>query len=150
MPKQINLKDVTISIITLLHGTHTFNDKAKGDYVSVTFNEDAIKELVGADGEVTWALNPNETGVITLTATEGSDLNRFLSDVYNTSKFTGKLGFAITVKQNATGTRYWANVATIKKHADLGHSDEVSTRSWPITCVKLQVRIKTPQDVQMI
>lgn len=116
-----------------------FTGYMDGEFLTAEFDEDAVTEHVGSDGEVTLVLNANKKATVTVILTLGSESNALLSqlvpDAENNYLPVGNLKFA-----DLNGTSYVkAPEAWIRKTAAISYSNQVTGRSWVFGLAKAEL-----------
>lgn len=104
---------------------------AKGSMVSVTRNEDKFNNVVGTKGDVSRAVNRNNTYTIKISLQQTSPFNLTLNRYMNAENYGGTppiLNFSIV--DPASYEKIFAAMCWIQKEPERSFSDEVETREW--------------------
>lgn len=107
---------------------------ADGTFVSIEAEEESYTAHVGAKGEVTRARNANKMGKITITLSQDSPSNAYLSRLEK-----GKDTFDFSVVDQNFGTTSGGNDCWIEKRANAEYGKEVSEREWIIVVPSLEI-----------
>lgn len=143
MAQKYNPKRVTGSFIGKI-GTREFAVKFQaymdGEFINADYDEDAVTEHVGSDGEVTLVLNPNKKATLTLTLSQGSpsnaELSNLIPDADRNFLPTGVLQF-----DDLDGsTKVKAAEAWIRKSAPVAYSNAVTGRAWVFGMAKAEIK----------
>lgn len=105
--------------------------------VKVAFDEEQITSHVAAEGTVTFAINNNRMGKITVTIPQNSPVHAFLSAQAAIDRATGQGYGPIAVEDGSGFSVHTAPVARLAKVADAEYQKEVSTREWTFICDQL-------------
>ena len=109
------------------------------DFVSISFNEDSVRPIEGADNEVTWSVNSSSLATVTVTLMASSPSNDVFSGLHITDRAT-KLGtFPLFVKDTLGRDLFISDAARIIKFPDMTKSKDVGTREWTISCANSQM-----------
>lgn len=123
-----------------------FSGYMDGEFVTAEYDEDAVTEHVGSDGEVTVVLNANKKATCTVTLVMGSEANQLLSQLVPDSDKNylpvGNLKFA-----DLNGTSYIkAPEAWIRKMAPVSYSNAVTGRAWIFGLAKAEINAGASGD----
>lgn len=118
-----------------------FTGYMDGEFVTAEYDEDAVTEHVGSDGEVTVVLNANKKATVTVVLTLGSESNQLLSVLVPDADLNylpvGNLKFA-----DLNGTSYIKGPeAWIRKTAPVSYSNQVTGRSWVFGVAKAEINV---------
>ena len=106
-------------------------------FVKCVRNEDAFKQVVGAQGDVVDVRNRNRSGVVTFTVLDASPTNDFLTVLALSDELTGLAVGALMIKDlNGTTLVKCAN-ARIKKFPDVEFAADGGTNDWAIQCAEI-------------
>lgn len=114
--------------VTMVFGGKLITGWADGDFVKVSFNEDAVMLTVGTDGIGTRSFSRNTSGNVEITLMASSPSNDYFSAVYlaDQQSQTGALPFLL---RDASGlTLVTAETMWVKKMSDVMFSRQVSQR----------------------
>lgn len=123
-----------------------FSGYMDGEFVTAEFDEDAVTEHVGSDGEITLVLNANKKATCTVTLVMGAEANQLLSflvpDSENNYLPVGTLKFA-----DLNGTSYIkAPEAWIRKMTPVSYSNQVTGRAWAFGMAKAEINAGASVD----
>lgn len=121
--KTYNPKDVIIVI-----SGRAITGLADDSFVGVEKTEDGFTEYVGAKGEVSVAINANETGVIRLTVASTSPSISYLNSLANRRSIVS----ANVIDMNTNGTRSGGTECIVRKPANAEWGKEVGNREFEI------------------
>lgn len=111
-----------------------FSGFMDGTVIAVEADEDATMKHVGVDGKATVALNANKGAGFTFTFAQGSPVNALLSalvpDADRNFFPTGEL----LIKDLNGTTLVHAEIAWIKKVANIEYGKEILGREWAFDC----------------
>ena len=122
-------KKVTI----VVNGTF-ITGKADGDFFQYSKEEDDITPYKGADGEVEYAENPDESAMITITLKDTSPSNSYMSGL---AQAKTPISLSVT-DSNEHGLSVSGEEGRIVKTPDASKSKEIGTREWVIHLPKHQ------------
>ena len=125
--------------VSILAGSAEIKGYGDGDFVSVEMVEDAFTPISGADGEVTWSMNPSTLSTVTITLMASSASNDALSILHTTDRATGLATFPLFIKDNSGRDLFTSDAARIIKMATVTKGKEVGTREWTISCANSQM-----------
>ena len=109
-----------------------------GTFVKCVRNEDAFKQVVGAQGDVVDVRNRNRSGVVTFTILDASPSNDSLTQLALQDEINGLGVGALMIKDlNGTTLVKCAN-ARIKKFPDVEFGADGGTNEWAIQCAELE------------
>jgi hypothetical protein len=123
---------VSISI-----GAFLVTGYADGTYCRVAYNDNEIREVVGAEGEVTRVKGRNRTGLIEITLMQTSPTNNQLLALATADRKDGSGIFAIQVKDPYGMMLYSGNQAWVKKPPEGLLSRQAEHRVWTILVAQL-------------
>jgi len=107
-------------------------------FVKCVRNEDAFKQVVGAQGDVVDVRNRNRSGVVTFTILDASPSNDSLTQLALQDEINGLGVGALMIKDlNGTTLVKCAN-ARIKKFPDVEFGADGGTNEWAIQCAELE------------
>jgi len=107
-------------------------------FVKCVRNEDAFKQVVGAQGDVVDVRNRNRSGVVTFTILDASPSNDALTQLALQDEINGLGVGALMIKDlNGTTLVKCAN-ARIKKFPDVEFGADGGTNEWAIQCAELE------------
>lgn len=143
MAQKYNPKRVTGSFIGEVRGRPfavKFQAYMDGEFINADYDEDAVTEHVGSDGQVTLVLNPNKKATLTVTLSQGSPTNRELSlllpDADRNFLPVGVLQF-----DDLDGnTKVKAPEAWIRHGAPVAYSNAVTGRAWVFGMAKAEIK----------
>jgi hypothetical protein len=122
-------------------GTILVSGYASGTFIKASRSEDQFSKDVGAQGDVTRVRNRDKSGEVTVTLQAGAPCNDLLSAAALFDDTTG-LGFAPLFLKDLNGTTICeANIAWIKKPADVERSSEASNTEWTFECAQLFMHV---------
>jgi hypothetical protein len=105
-----------------------------GTFVTVEADEDSTMKHVGADGRATVALNANQGAQITVTLAQSSPANDLLSAMLpNADSDSLPTGDFMIKDLNGT-TLCHADVAWLKRPANVSYGKEIEGREWTFDC----------------
>lgn len=98
---------------------------ADGTFVTVEPDEESYTPYVGAKGEVSRAKNANKMGKITVTLSQDSPSNAYLSKLEKGTKT-----FPVSVVDQNFGTTSGGNDCWIERKANTEYGKEINSREW--------------------
>jgi hypothetical protein len=118
---------------------------AQGSMVTVTRNEDRTTEHVGTKGEVSRAINRNNTYTIKFTLQQTSRFNAVLNALSNGDDLLGvPTIIPLRVFDPNSYEQVFAATCWVKTEPERDWSNEVGTREWTLFAVSVGV---TPNEV---
>lgn len=123
----------------VLFGPYRIKGRAKGQSVSVVYDEDAFQKVVGVDGEGFFIKNSDHGATITLTLVQSARSNFVLSAFHLADRLLpGGLMRPLVIKEANGRTLLAASKARIMKMADSTWSDGGEVRTWTISTTNLR------------
>lgn len=124
---QYDARDVTVT-----WGEIELDGASEGDFVTITYDEDAVKKTVGAQGYVVATINANDGGKITWTGSQGTPTHDRLSAIaaLQRRKGAGLVKKPIMVRHNNGTTIALGAEAWIMKVPDTTFGAEHKDREW--------------------
>lgn len=107
---------------------------ADGTMIKVEKDEDRYTAKVGTKGEVARARNANEMGKVTVTLSQDSPSNSYLSQLEK-----GKDTFPVNVVDQNFGVTSGGNDGWILKNPGVEYGKEVSNREWVFVIPKMKI-----------
>ena len=104
------------------------------DFLSISFDEDAVTTVVGADGDISRSMNPSTLATAVITLLAESPSNDILSGLHITDRATGLGTFAFFAKDNSGRDLFVSDASWVMKFADINKGKENGTREWTIQC----------------
>ncbi len=123
-------KTYDASGVSVSFNTYNLTGFAEGTFITVSKNEDAFTQQIGADGEGVRSKTNNRSGTITLTLMQSSDSNETLSQIYYLDKLSNTGSGAFFIKDTNGTTLVLAKSAWIRKMPDIEFGKESSNREW--------------------
>lgn len=126
-----------------------FEGFAPDSFVSLNMNTDITDEEVGADGQLSISVNPDQTGTITVVLQKNSPTNIALSSILQTQKSNGGIYTAgMSVVDPSGSALAKADGAHIKTSPEMTFSSSAAGTSytWVFFCEKLDF-LSTPEGV---
>lgn len=124
------LSSYSAADVSMTAGAIMISGMAEGTFVKASFNEEAFKILVGADGEATRSKSSNRSGRVSFTTLQSSAANDSLSGLANLDFASGGGIVPLLVKDNSGRTIISAEKAWIVKHSDMEFGKEAGNREW--------------------
>lgn len=109
------------------------------DVVTVSRAEDAIKDEVGADGEVVRILSNDRRGIIVISLLPTSPSNLILSVLGNADEVTGGSVFPVLIRDNRGNDLHVASEAWITKPPDAVYNKTAAPRVWTLRAADLRM-----------
>ena len=133
------MKEYSFLNVSLLVNGVEISGYAEGDdVIQVARREDSTQDVVGADGEMSLALNANRSGTVTFRLQQTSNSNAYLSGLVNVGE-VGGLGTTVTVQMIdvesgdlAVGTKGY-----ITKPADMARGSNSNAQEWVLVVENL-------------
>jgi len=123
----------------VIFGSYRIKGRAKGQSISVAYDEDAFQKNVGIDGEGYFVKNSDYGATITITLVQSSVSNFVLSTLHNADRKTpGGLMLPLVIREANGRTLLAAGRARIMKQADATWSDGGEVRTWTISTTRLE------------
>lgn len=111
---------------------------AKGTYVTITYDSDAMIDDVGATGNVVRVLQTDLRATVKLVLQAESPSNDYLNGLLITDRASGEGTLPLFVKDGRGTTIATSAQAWVKKAPDQPFSStEAVTREWEIRCAQL-------------
>ena len=107
--------------------------------VTVSRAEDAIIDVIGADGEVTRILSNDRRGNIEISLQNTSSSNLILSILANADELTGGSVFPVLIKDNRGNDLHAAAECWIQKQPEVIYDKTEAPRVWIIRCADLRM-----------
>lgn len=126
------LKTYSAAEVSMVAGPIMITGMADGTMVKVSFNEDAFKLMIGADGDGVRSKSNNRSGKITFSLLQSSNANDALSALTNldVASPNGDGIVPLMIKDNSGRTLVSAEKAWIIKQADVEFAREAGNREW--------------------
>lgn len=118
--------------MTIIFGDIVIGGFPKGDYLAITYSEDAFQEVVGVDGEHTRIMLSDNSAIAVCTIQQSSLTNSKLSAKHNVDRRTGNSRGDFSIKDPRGETDLKGSGAYIKKMADASWGSEVKMNAWSI------------------
>lgn len=118
--------------MTIIFGDIIIGGFPKGDYLTISYNDDGFTEIIGVDGEHTRLLLNDNSAIAIVTIQQSSETNTKLSKKYNDDRRTGNSRGDFSVKDPRGDTDLKGSGAYIKKMADASWGNEVKMNAWSI------------------
>lgn len=107
---------------------------ADGTFVNVEQDEERYTPYVGAKGEVSRAKNANKMGKITITLSQDSPSNSYMSRLANSSET-----YPVAVVDQNYGSTSGGNDSWVEKRSSLEFGKEITEREWVIVVPVLEI-----------
>lgn len=133
-------KQYTPKLVVFSYAGQLLSGYADGDFLSATFNSDAVSLVVGADGESCFIDNADQSGEVTLTLLRSSASNDVLSALYQEQRITA-VPKPLWGKDASGRSILSGNKALIKKAPDLTFAKEMSNVDWVFLVADLKMFI---------
>ena len=119
--------------VVMIFGGVPLGGYADGTFLEISPNdEEGMKKVVGADGEVARAQSNDNTNQVVFTLMQSSQSNAHLSAVRNADKLTGKAIQPLAITDlNGSTLKYWPQ-AWIRGDPTEGFGKEVGERQWTL------------------
>lgn len=127
MVKTYNCKEVTIAL-----GSHIVTAVADDSFVTIESNGDGVSKVVGCDGEIVRAINPDGSYKVKLSLLQTSDTNSFLQNQYQRDRDTGEGMFSILIKDLKGGMVFSCDCAWVIKPSSRVYGKSNNNREWEI------------------
>jgi hypothetical protein len=132
--KQYNPRFVTFVINPSVGASHAVTGYAADTFISAVPDSDNIIREVDANGVTTTIINNNNNWTITLTLSQASPTNDFLSGLVNQTRLTGIVTSCnITIRDNNGSTVLTSSDAVIQRQADGEFATTNTNRVWIIS-----------------
>jgi hypothetical protein len=125
MARTYNPENVTASF-----NGYEIGGYAEDEFINVTYNGDAATPVVGNDGAVSRAMNPDKSGTITITLKATSPSNDVLSGFAIKDRIDGSVVGVLMIRDNNGTTLVLGKDAWIQKQPDVAFAREVGNRAW--------------------
>lgn len=118
--------------VNIIWGALELEAPADGTFVTIDYDEDAVKKTAGAQGHVTATINANDGGSVTWVATQGTPTNDRLSAAAALQRKKDGPGLikAPIIVKHVNGTTICTGMAWIKKVAKAEFAAEATSREW--------------------
>ena len=114
---------------------------ADGTGINFSRQEDLFSDVSGADGEMSRAKSNNRSGMLTITLSQTSPSNDYLSFLHNQDE-TNNTGIRAALLKDFGGTSQVSSPAVyVKKFADIELGKEITGREWSILCADTKVNV---------
>lgn len=150
MPTKFNPKRITGSFKGVVGGREfavQFTGYMDGTFIQASFNQDAVTEHVGSQGDVTLILNADKTATVTVTLAQGSasngDLSNLVPDADNDYLPVGTLTFK---DLNGT-TKIKGPTSYIKKTAPIEFGNQVTGRQWVFGIPNAEITVGVGEEI---
>lgn len=127
MVKTYNCKEVTIAL-----GAHIVTGTADDSFVTIESNGDGVSKTVGCDGEITRAIDPDDSYKVKLSLLQTSSSNSFLQNRYQQDKATGDGMFPILIKDLKGGLVFSSDSAWVVKPPSRVYGKKGNNREWEL------------------
>lgn len=134
MARTYSPKDVSVSF-----NGYDLKGYAEDEFINVTFNGDAATPVVGNDGTVSRAMNPDQSGTVTLTLKSTSPSNDVLSGLAIKDRIDGSVVGVLMIRDNKGTTLVLGKDAWVQKQPDVAFAREVGNRAWIFTVGTMSV-----------
>lgn len=121
-------------------GPHIVDGFSDGEFISAEMSADAVSMHNGATGAVTAIVSANESGEVTVTLSQTSPSNDFLSAAAAAQrrKGNGIVKYPLQIKDLGGTTLFLSEEAMIKKEPKTGFGEEHTPREWVFLCAKMK------------
>lgn len=119
--------------VIIIFGGVPLSGYADGTFVEISANdEEGFKKVVGADGEVSRFQSADNTHQISITLTQSSLSNQYMSGIRNADKLTGKSILPLSITDmNGGSIGFWPQ-AWIRGDPAWAYGKENQDRTWAI------------------
>lgn len=122
----------------VIGGVHRVTGRAKGDSVSVVYDNDSFTKTTGVDGNGYFTKIADRSATVTLTLGLDSPSNPVLSVLHNADLAApGGLLVPVSIRDAAGNTAYFTTGARVMKLADGVWSDGGNNRVWTIGTISM-------------
>lgn len=135
------LKNYDPNQVVVLIGAIPVSGFADGAFVNVEKNSDAFTLVVGSGGEGCRTRNRDESGTVTLTLMQSSEVNALLSAAHELDKSlpAGAGALPLMIKDLTGTTLVAAELAWIRKVSNVEFGKEAGSREWVLESSDLRV-----------
>lgn len=116
-------------------------DYADGTFVTIERSSDTFTKVTGADGKTTRVKQNDKSGTITVTLSQSSPSNSFLSSIMIMDETTGDGIVPVTVKDILSTSLMSTGYAWVKKPPASPYAKEHTNREWVFDCAVLEMFI---------
>lgn len=110
-------------------------------FITAEFDEDHVTKHVGGQGEVSFVLNANKGGVVTVTLVQGSPSNDQLSNLVPDAD-RNRLPVGVLTFEDLNGTtKVKSKEACIKRTSNVEFGKDLSARAWAFECADLDLHV---------
>lgn len=132
--REYNPKEISLIVGLTNHLVSGFHE---GAFLSIEYDVDNFKDLVGADGEGVRVNTNNFAAKITITLLQTSLSNSVLSILSNADRKLGKSAFPLTMKDNLGSTVNFAAQVWVMKMPTQSYDTTPSPRVWVLRTLQL-------------
>lgn len=125
--KTYNPKEVMISV-----GGCIVSGYAEDSFVTIEPNAQGTQKIVGCDGEIARALDPDNTYKVRIALLQTSDANSYLQSMRDLDYATGEGMFPIIVKDLRGGTLFQAEQAWVTRSSGRVFGRTNQNREWEL------------------
>lgn len=129
MPRSIGFFDVD-KVQCGIAGRLVLGGWAKGEFLNVTYQEDAFTLVTGAGGDATRNARKNNTARLKLRLLHTSTFNQYLWALLKADKLSGRGGFPVTVVDIMNQEVHTSPIMWIMKEPDSPFSTDEIVREW--------------------
>jgi hypothetical protein len=110
---------------------------ADGTAISVIRSNDSYSKVSGADGVMSRAKSNDISGEVTLTLSQTSPSNDYLSSIQSLDSLSGTGVVPVLIQDNSGRSKYVSGFAWVRKPPDSEFGKEISNREWVLDCADL-------------
>jgi len=144
--KQFDPKKVIITVKPIVAaglGAITLRSPADGEFILVSYDEDAVAKHISADGTGRFVDIANTGGVCTWTGSDYSVSHPLLTALEKT-----KTPFSVSVVDKTSTTRvFFTDSARVQKVPDLAMGKEIGDNAWPFTFIQGEIFHGAPSEI---
>lgn len=135
---QFDLRDVTVT-----WGEHIVDGASDGDFINLKYDNDAVTEHEGGQGDVTVMVSASRKGTATISLGQGSTSNDKFSAAaaLQRQRGVGLIKKPLTVTHKNGTTVGFAPEAWIRVLPEGAFGDSHKGREWVLGCAKLELFI---------
>ena len=128
-------------LVLISVGGATISGYADGEFLSIVADNQQFSKVVGADGFTTRVKSNNYNGSLTLTLSQSSPSNDFLSGILNLDRISNLGIVPILIKDLSGTTTLFSAQGWIQQFPDVTYSNEISNRAWIFDLVNIDIFI---------
>lgn len=123
--------------VSMIVGGIPITGFADGTGIMVSLASDAYTKVSGADGVVSRAKSNDYSGEITITLSQTSPANDYLTTIALADELSGAGVVPVSITDNGGTTKIASAFAWIRKKPDVEFGKEISDREWVLDCAEL-------------